>query len=131
MWKEFREFAAKGNVIEMAVGIIIGAAFGKIVTSIVQNIITPILGILAGGIKFSHLKIVLKEAAEGSPEVAITYGVFLQATIDFIIVAFAIFFLVKGINRLKRKEQAALAKPPPPIAQEVLLTEIRDILKNK
>ena len=94
MLKEFRDFAVRGNVVDMAVGIIIGAAFGKIVSAVVQNLVTPVLGLLIGGINFSHLKIVLTEAQGDVPEVALSYGVFLQSTIDFVIVAFAIFLLI-------------------------------------
>jgi large conductance mechanosensitive channel len=129
MLKEFRDFAVRGNVVDMAVGIIIGAAFGKIVTAVVQNLVTPVLGLLIGGINFSDLKIVLTEAQGDVPEVALSYGVFLQSTIDFVIVAFAIFLLIKGLNKFKRQEAAAV--PPAPSNQEVLLTEIRDLLRKK
>jgi large conductance mechanosensitive channel len=129
--KEFREFAVKGNVVDMAVGIIIGVAFGKIVTSFVNDIITPPLGYVIGGVDFSDLKATLPAIQEGRDPVTINYGAFLQAAFDFIIVAFAIFLVIKMINRLKRREEVApSAPPPPPSRQEVLLEEIRDLLKR-
>lgn len=125
--KEFKEFAVKGNVIDLAVGVVIGGAFGKIVSSFVADIITPPLGVLTGGVNFSNLQFVIKEAVDTKPAVAIKYGVFLQATFDFFLVAMAIFAMVKLVNRLRREEEA---KPPPePPAQEKLLAEIRDLLK--
>lgn len=129
--KEFREFAVKGNVADMAVGIIIGAAFGKIVTSFVNDVITPPLGYLIGGVDFNNLKISLPAIQEGKEDVTINYGAFLQNAFDFIIVAFAIFLVIKMINRLKRKEEAAPAAPPPPSKEELLLAEIRDLLKRQ
>jgi large conductance mechanosensitive channel len=130
--REFREFAVKGNVVDMAVGIIIGAAFGKIVSSFVSDIITPPLGYLIGGVDFTDLAATLPAIREGSDPVAINYGAFLQTTFDFIIVAFAIFLVIKMINRLKRKEEVApSAPPPPPTKQELLLEEIRDLLKRQ
>lgn len=128
MIKEFKEFAVKGNVVDMAVGIIIGAAFGKIVSSVVADVIMPPIGLLLGGMNFSDLAIVLKAAVDQTPAVTLNYGKFIQTVIDFIIIAFAIFVLVKGINSLKRKEEEAPAAPP---KQEVLLTEIRDLLKQQ
>jgi large conductance mechanosensitive channel len=129
--KEFREFAVKGNVVDMAVGIIIGVAFGKIVTSFVNDIITPPLGYLIGGVDFTEMKATLPALQEGRDPVTINYGAFLQTAFDFIIVAFAIFLVIKMINRLKRKEEVApSAPPPPPSRQEVLLEEIRDLLKR-
>lgn len=128
MIKEFKEFAVKGNVVDMAVGIIIGAAFGKIVTSLVNDIVMPIMGVLTGGMDFSERSVVLKEAAEGADAVTLNYGMLVQVSLNFVIVAFAIFLLVKGINRLKRKEEAAPAAPAAPSKEEVLLTEIRDLL---
>lgn len=131
---EFKEFAVKGNVVDMAVGIIIGAAFGKIVTSIVGDVIMPPIGLLIGGVDFSDLAIVLKEATADTPAVTIAYGRFIQTIIDFTIVAFAIFMVVKGINRLKRKEEAApepAPAPAEPTKEEVLLTEIRDLLRDR
>jgi large conductance mechanosensitive channel len=130
--KEFREFAVKGNVVDMAVGIIIGAAFGKIVSSFVSDIITPPLGYLIGGVDFTELKATLPAIQDGRDPVTINYGAFLQTTFDFVIVAFAIFLVIKMINRLKRKEEVApSAPPPPPSRQEILLEEIRDLLKRQ
>ncbi len=129
--KEFKEFAVKGNVIDMAVGIIIGAAFGKIVSSFVADVITPPLGFLLGGVDFSNLAITLKAAAEGAPAVVLSYGKFIQTMFDFTIIAFAIFMAIKAINSLKRKEEEAPAAPPEPSKEEQLLTEIRDLLKER
>jgi large conductance mechanosensitive channel len=131
MMKEFKEFAVKGNVVDMAVGIIIGAAFGKIVSSAVADVIMPPIGVLLGGVDFSNLAIIIKEAAGDIPAVIISYGKFLQTIIDFTIIAFTIFIAIKGINTLKRKEEEAPSAPPAPSAQEVLLTEIRDLLKER
>lgn len=125
---EFKEFAMKGNVVDLAVGIIIGGAFGKIVSSVVADVIMPPIGLLLGGVNFTDLKLVLKDAADKAPAVTLNYGNFIQSVVDFVIVAFAIFMLVKLMNKLKRSEPAAPATPP---AQEVLLTEIRDLLKNR
>ena len=127
---EFKSFAVKGNVIDMAVGIIIGAAFGKIVTSFVNDVIMPPIGILIGGVKFSSLKIVLKEAVGETPAIAINYGNFLQVTFDFLIIALAIFMVIKVMNAAKKKEEAKPAAPAAPTKEEVLLTEIRDLLKK-
>ena len=134
--KEFREFALKGNVVDMAVGIIIGAAFGKIVTSLVNDVITPPLGIIVGGVDFKDLKFVLKAAKGNAPAVTLNYGNFIQCTIDFIIVAIAIFAVIKAMNALrtlaiKEKKEADKITPPEPTKEEALLTEIRDILKEK
>ena len=130
--KEFKEFAVKGNVVDMAVGVIIGAAFGKIVSSLVADVVMPPLGLLIGGIDFTHFEFVLREAHDKVPAVTIKYGVFLQTTFDFLIVAAAVFLLIKMINRLKRHEAAApSAAPPEPPKQELLLAEIRDLLKAK
>jgi len=128
MIKEFKEFAVKGNVIDMAVGIIIGVAFGKVVSSVVGDVIMPPIGLILGGMDFSNLSLVLKEAVDKAPAVTLNYGKFIQTIIDFIIIAFSIFILVKGINALKRKQEEAPAEAP---KQEVLLAEIRDLLKNK
>jgi large conductance mechanosensitive channel len=130
MMQEFRSFAMKGNVADMAVGIIIGAAFGKIVSSLVSDVIMPPIGLLLGGVDFSNLVITLRAAAEGSPAVVLKYGVFINTVVDFLIVAFAIFLLVRGMNTLRKKEEAAPAAPPAPSKQEVLLGEIRDLLKS-
>lgn len=121
---EFKTFAMKGNVVDMAVGIIIGAAFGKIVSSLVADVIMPPIGLLLGGIDFSNLSVSL---AEG---VNIKYGMFINTVIDFVIVAFAIFMMIKGLNRLKRKEEAKPSAPPVPSEEIVLLTQIRDLLKK-
>ena len=131
MMKEFKDFAVKGNVVDMAVGIIIGAAFGKIVTALVSGVIMPPIGVLLGGVDFSDLAIVVKEAVGEAPAVVISYGSFIQTLIDFTIIAFAIFMVVKGINRLKKKEEEASKAPAAPSAEEALLTEIRDLLKSK
>lgn len=124
---EFKAFAVKGNVVDMAVGIIIGAAFGKIVSSFVGDVIMPPLGLLIGGVDFSDLGVTLRAAQGDAPAVVLAYGKFIQTVIDFLIVAFAIFMGVKAINRLKREE----AKAPTVNKQEVLLSEIRDLLKEQ
>lgn len=129
--KEFKEFAVKGNVVDMAVGIIIGAAFGKIVSSLVNDVIMPPIGVLIGGVDFSDLGIVLQDAVGDAPAVTLSYGLFIQTVLDFTIVAFAIFMVIKALNKLKRKEEAAPAAPPAPSQEELLLTEIRDLLKQQ
>lgn len=137
--QDFKAFALKGNVVDMAVGVIIGGAFGKIVTSIVNNIIMPPIGVLTGGMDFTDLKLVLKDAVkEGdqvvSKAVTLNYGQFIQDVVDFLIIAFCIFLMVKGIAALSRKKEEKPAEPAPapePSAEEKLLTEIRDLLKNK
>ena len=129
--QEFKEFAMKGNVVDLAVGIIIGGAFGKIVTSLVGDVIMPPLGLLIGGVDFRDLSVTLKSAAGGAAPVMLRYGAFIQTVFDFSIVAFAIFLLIKAINVLKRTKEAAPAAPAEPPAQEVLLREIRDILKKQ
>lgn len=137
--QDFKAFALKGNVVDMAVGVIIGGAFGKIVTSIVNNIIMPPIGVLTGGMDFTDLKLVLKDAVkEGdqvvSEAVTLNYGQFIQDVVDFLIIAFCIFLMVKGIAALSRKKEEKFAEPAPapePSAEEKLLTEIRDLLKNK
>ncbi len=129
---EFKEFAMRGNVVDLAVGVVIGGAFGKIVSSVVADVIMPPLGVMLGGVNFSNLKVVLKEAVDDKiPAVTLNYGSFIQSCVDFIIVALAIFLVVKAINTLKREEVALAAAPPPPPAQEVLLAEIRDLLKTR
>lgn len=130
MLKEFREFAVKGNVVDMAVGIIIGAAFGKIVSSFVGDVVMPPIGVLLGGVDFSDLAITLKEAAGTAPAVVISYGKFIQTVIDFTIIALAVFMGIKVINSLKKQEEAAPSAPAVPSPQEVLLAEIRDLLKD-
>jgi large conductance mechanosensitive channel len=126
---EFKAFAVKGNVVDMAVGIIIGAAFGKIVSSFVGDVIMPPIGLLIGGVDFTDLAITLKAAEGDLPAVVLSYGKFIQTILDFIIVAFAIFMGVKAINRLKREEAAAPEAPPAPTVDQALLSEIRDLLK--
>ena len=125
--KEFKDFAVKGNVIDMAIGIVIGTAFGKIVSSLVSDIITPPIGMLTGGVDFSNLSIVLKDATETTTAITLNYGIFINAVIDFTIIAFAIFMIIKQLNRFKKKEEE---KPKPPAEEVVLLREIRDSLKN-
>lgn len=131
MFKEFKEFAIKGNVIDLAVGVIIGGAFGKIVTSLVSDIIMPLIGILTGGIDFTTKALTLKEAVGGKEAVLLKYGMFIQNVIDFFIIAFSIFLFVKVINKLKRQEKKEEVKEEKPSKEEELLTEIRDLLKNK
>ncbi len=131
MVQEFKQFAMRGNVMDMAIGIIIGAAFGKIVSSIVSDVIMPPIGMLLGGVDFSSLAFPLREASEGVEPVLIKYGVFLNTVIDFVIIAFAIFMVVKGINSMKKKEEEKPAAPPAPSKSEVLLAEIRDELRKK
>ncbi len=128
MLKEFKEFAMRGNVVDMAVGIIIGGAFGKIVSSMVSDVIMPPIGMMMGGVDFSDLAFAL---GEGEGAASINYGVFINTVLDFLIVAFAIFMLIKGLNSLKRKEEEKPAEPPKPSAEEVLLTEIRDALRSR
>lgn len=125
--KEFKEFAIKGNMIDMAVGVIVGTAFGKIVSSLVSDVIMPPIGVLVGGVNFNDLAFTIKEAMGISPAVVIAYGKFLQTVIDFAIIAFVIFTMVKLINTLKRKVEAA---PAAPTKDQALLTEIRDLLKK-
>lgn len=130
MMSEFKKFAMKGNVVDMAVGIVIGAAFGKIVSSFVNDVLMPPIGMLIGGVDFSDLAVTLKEAVGGEAAVTINYGSFIQTALDFIIIAFAIFMVVKGMNRMKKKEEEKPAAPPKPSNEEVLLAEIRDLLKK-
>lgn len=126
---EFKAFAVRGNVVDMAVGIIMGAAFGKIVSSLVNDVIMPPVGVLVGGVNFSDLAITLKEAAGEAPAVTLNYGQFIQTVVDFTIIAAAIFFAVKVINELQRKQ--ADAPPPGPTREEQLLAEIRDLLRER
>ncbi|MFI4860524.1 MAG: large-conductance mechanosensitive channel protein MscL [Phycisphaerales bacterium JB063] len=131
MVKEFKEFAMRGNVIDMAVGIIIGAAFGKIVSSLVDNVIMPPIGMLIGGVDFSDLAITLKEGADGAEPVVLGYGLFIQTVFDFLIIAFAIFMVIKAINTAqKRFEEEKVEEPAKASAEVQLLTEIRDALKS-
>jgi large conductance mechanosensitive channel len=129
--KEFKEFAMRGNVVDLAVGIIIGGAFGKIVASLVGDVLMPPLGIAIGGVNFTDLAVTLRAAGAGNPAVLLRYGAFAQATFDFAIIAFAVFLVVKGMNVLKRKAKETPAPPPPPAPQELLLKEIRDLLKAR
>lgn len=129
--KEFKDFAMRGNVVDMAVGVIIGGAFGKIVTSLVSDVLMPPIGMLMGGVNFSHLAVTLKEAVGDKPAVTLKYGMFINTVIDFVIVAFVIFMVIKGMNSLKKKEEAAPSAPPKPSNQELLLMEIRDLLRKK
>jgi large conductance mechanosensitive channel len=131
MLKEFRDFLARGNVVDLAVAVVIGGAFGAIVKSLVDQIIMPPIGLLTGGVDFAALKWVLKPAAGKVAEVAIGYGVFINTIIQFIIVAAAIFLMVKAVNSLRRKEAEAPAEPAAPTPTEALLTEIRDLLKSR
>ena len=141
MLKEFKEFAVRGNVVDMAVGIIIGAAFGKIVDSLVKDLIMPPIGLLLGKVDFANLFVVLREGAQAGPyltveaaqkagAVTFNYGVFINTVISFVIVAFAVFLLIRAINQLKREEEAKPAEPPAPPEEVVLLREIRDSLKK-
>ena len=132
MFSEFREFIARGNVVDLAVGVIIGGAFGKIVTALVENVVMPPIGLLTSGVDFSHLSLVLKPdnpATAADEMVAIQYGAFLNTVIQFLIVAWVVFLMVKGVNSLRRA-QVAEAPPPAPSAEETLLGEIRDLLKS-
>jgi large conductance mechanosensitive channel len=129
MLKEFKEFAMRGNVIDLAVGVIIGAAFGKITSSLVNDVIMPPIGLLVGGMDFSNLAITLREKTDQAAAVQVKYGAFLNTLIDFLIIAFAIFLFVKGINSLQRKKEEA--PPPAPPEEVVLLTQIRDELRRR
>lgn len=133
MMKEFREFAMRGNVVDMAVGIVIGGAFGKIVSSFVKDVLMPPIGVMIGGVDFAQLSLTIQAATEEAEAVMINYGQFIQSVIDFVIIAFAIFMVIKGMNRLKREEEkpAEPPKPPEPSSEEKLLTEIRDLLKKE
>ena len=133
MLREFREFIARGNVVDLAVGVIIGAAFGKIITSLVDQVIMPVIGLVTAGVDFAQLKIVLKvaDAATKKPEVAILYGAFLNTIIQFLIVAFVIFLMIKLLSAVRRQEAKEPAAPPAPTPEETLLTEIRDLLKAR
>jgi len=131
MMSEFKEFAMRGNVIDMAVGIVIGGAFGKIVSSFVADVLMPPIGIMLGNVDFSDLAVTLQAATDEGAAVMLRYGVFLQTVIDFLIIAFAIFLVIKAMNTLKKKEEAAPAAPPAPSKEETLLTEIRDALRSR
>ncbi|MGY6741337.1 MAG: large-conductance mechanosensitive channel protein MscL [Cecembia sp.] len=134
--KEFKEFAVRGNVIDLAVAVIIGGAFGKIVSSFVNDIVMPPIGVLLGGVDFKDLSLTIREAyttevGEEMAAVVLSYGNFIQNVVDFLIIAFVIFLAIKGINNMKKKKEEAPAPPPAPPKSEVLLEEIRDLLKNK
>ena len=129
--QEFKQFAMRGNVMDMAIGIIIGAAFGKIISSVVADVIMPPIGLLIGGVDFSDLAFTLKAAEGDSPAVMLKIGVFINTIIDFLIIAFAIFMVVKGINSMKKKEKEKPTAPPPPTKSEVLLEEIRNELRKR
>ena len=131
MMQEFKTFAMRGNVVDMAVGIIIGGAFGKIVSSFVADVIMPPIGLLIGGVDFSNLAIVIKEAVGDVAAVTINYGVFIQTVLDFTIIAFAIFMAIKAMNSMKKEKEETPEEPPAPSKEETLLTEIRDILQQK
>jgi len=131
MMQEFREFAVKGNMMDMAVGIIIGGAFGKVVSSLVGDLLMPPIGMLVGGVDFTNLAITLKAAAGDQPAVLFGYGRFLQHVFDFLIVAWAMFMVIKGMNVLKREKAAEPPPPPGPTKEETLLTEIRDALRSR
>lgn len=133
---EFKEFAMKGNVVDMAVGVIIGGAFGKIVSSLVNDVVMPLVGLATGGLDFKEHKLILKDAVMNgeeivTPEFAMTWGVFVQNIVDFLIVAFCIFVAIRFMNRFKKKVEETPAAPPAPTKEEVLLTEIRDLLKQQ
>lgn len=129
--KELKSFMMRGNVVDMAVGVIVGGAFGKIVSSLVSDVIMPPIGYILGGMDFSSLKFVIKEAVDNVPAVTINYGTFIQTILDFVIIATAIFFAIKGMNSLQSKKEEAPAEPPAPTKEEVLLSEIRDLLKEQ
>ena len=130
MLKEFKNFAMRGNVVDLAVAVVIGAAFGKIIASFVKDVVMPPIGLLLGGVDFTDLVIVLKEATESGAAVTINYGIFLGVVLDFIVVAFVIFMAIRSINSMKKKEEEKPAEPVPPAEDIVLLQEIRDLLKK-
>ena len=130
MVQEFKDFALRGNVVDMAVGIVVGGAFGKITTSFVNDVLMPPIGLALGNVNFSDLSIQLQAASEGVEAVSIRYGAFINTVLDFLIIAFAIFLVVKAMNAAKKKEEEAPAAPPAPSKEEVLLTEIRDALRR-
>jgi large conductance mechanosensitive channel len=130
MMTEFKSFALRGNVVDMAVGIVIGGAFGKIVSSFVADVLMPPIGLMLGGVDFSSLAVTLKAASDGVEAVTMRYGMFIQTVVDFVIIAFSIFLVVKAMNSMKQKEEAAPAAPPAPSKEEVLLAEIRDAIRS-
>jgi large conductance mechanosensitive channel len=129
--QEFKKFAMRGNVVDLAVGIVIGAAFGRIVSSFVNDVLMPPIGLIVGGVDFSDLSVTLREVAGETAAVTLNYGSFIQTIVDFLIIAFAVFLVIKGINSLQRKQEAAPETAPVPTGEEVLLAEIRDILKAR
>ncbi len=129
--KEFKEFAVRGNVMDLAVGVVIGGAFGKIVSSLVSDIIMPVLSLVTGRIDLTSLRVTIPASIQGGKDIAITYGVFLQNVLDFVLIAFSIFLVIKGMNRLQQKKEETPPAPPKPNNEEVLLTEIRDLLKER
>ncbi|MFV0331140.1 MAG: large-conductance mechanosensitive channel protein MscL [Dysgonomonas sp.] len=129
--KELKSFMMRGNVVDMAVGVIVGGAFGKIVSSLVSDVIMPPIGYILGGMDFSNLKFVIKDAVDNVPAVTINYGTFIQTILDFVIIATAIFFAIKAMNSIQNKKEEAPAEPPAPTKEEVLLSEIRDLLKEQ
>lgn len=131
MLKEFKAFALKGNVVDLAVGVIIGGAFNKIVTSLVNDVVMPVIGVLIGGVNFTELKLVITPAVGDTAEVAILYGAFIQSVVDFLIIALSVFFVVKALTLYKKKQQEEPSAPPAPRQEVVLLTEIRDALKSR
>ena len=131
MMNEFKEFAIKGNAVDMAVGIVVGVAFGKIVSSFVNDVVMPPIGLLIGGVDFNKLTYTLKEASGDIAAVAISYGKFIQTVLDFVIIAFVIFMVIRAINSQKRKQEEVVPPPPGPSKEEVLLSDIRDILQEK
>ncbi len=131
MMSEFREFAMRGNVVDMAIGIVIGGAFGKIVSSFVSDVLMPPIGMLIGGVDFSELSMTLKQATEEAEAVTVSYGAFIQTVVDFVIIAFAIFLVIKAMNSMKKKEAAKPDEPAKQSAEEILLTEIRDLLRQQ
>lgn len=130
MLKDFKEFAVRGNVLDLAVGVVIGGAFGKIIASLVNDIIMPLISVLTGGVSFTDLKIIFTQATDTSAEVALRYGSFIQNIIDFIIIAFSIFMVIRALMKFKKKEEVVAAPEPTPDPSIVLLTEIRDLLKK-
>jgi large conductance mechanosensitive channel len=131
MLKEFKKFAFKGNVVDLAVAVVIGAAFGKIVSSLVNDILMPVIGVLVGGFNFGDLRLVLTPATADAAEVAILYGAFIQTVIDFLLISMSIFLVIRLFNRFRKKEEETPAEPPAPSREAVLLEEIRDLLKTK
>lgn len=131
MLQEFKKFIMRGNVVDLAVAVVIGAAFSRIVNSLVNDVLMPFLGILVGGINFTNLKIVIREGQGEAAELAFNYGMFIQSIIDFLIIAFTIFLIIKWINSMKKKKEEEPAAPPAPSKEEMLLEEIRDILRTK